>query len=438
MAFVLRSPHPVVFPPLIMHVPNTTGIARPSSAVGTEKSPSAEGSGPFGCGAKRAPTTVVATKSKSRSQKKIAPPFCELTDACAAIERVHRRNQVEPEKADRAAIVRARRKVQSAAGDAVDRSASGQAGDRRNELHRGTGMVHHHAEVVAMLQISRAERIRERSERRDREDRPRRINRGDRAVVRVLREVRTAPRVAKNVRTGSLVELLRDFPLKQVLRGVAGQFALIGKPRRRDETREEHHGLGICVVRAVDGDRNWRRWQVWEEKLRERVILRNVNLDLTGHDFIRLLHLGPRDRRRREYLAQIGDRIFCARQRERDSRALEEIEFVGLRGEARLFLRIKTHGSSLGSSWSERIDSACSELSHLIETRSDASRASVRNEIMVVLFPKFLPGCASSERFSVPSPLACAAVILAYTFPEPSMGMKAMKRRAGVGKKNRS
>jgi hypothetical protein len=82
---LLRSPHQTVFPPLIMTVPNTTGIARPSSAVGTEKSPSADGCGPLGCGASSAPTTVVATKYSRRSQKKISPLSLNGFDIAAEI-----------------------------------------------------------------------------------------------------------------------------------------------------------------------------------------------------------------------------------------------------------------------------------------------------------------------------------------------------------------
>src|SRR5450432_359681 len=95
-ALVFRSPHQTVFPPLIKTVPATYGIARPASAVGREKSPSADGCGPCGCGVIRAPTSVVATKSKSSSQKKTAPHSLALPDACAPIEWVDRRNQVEP------------------------------------------------------------------------------------------------------------------------------------------------------------------------------------------------------------------------------------------------------------------------------------------------------------------------------------------------------
>src|SRR5712664_3988337 len=156
---------------------------------------------------------------------------------------------------------------------------------------------------------------------------------------------------------------------------------------------------------AVNGDGNWRRWQVGDVKLRERVILRDENLDLAGNDFIRMLRLGARDRRRHVKQAQIGDRVLRARQRKRDARGLEQVELVWLRAMRGLFLCIKTHGVSLGTSCSERIDSACSELSHLMATRSDASRASVRNEIMVLIFGKFFPVGTSSVRLSVPSPL---------------------------------
>ncbi len=142
----------------------------------------------------------------------------------------------------------ARRKVQSATRRPSDNGTCGQSGDRRDERHRGPGMVHHHPKVTPALQVSRLQRIRERSERGDRQHRPRRINRRNRPGEGVRGKVRAASGIAENVGTGRLVKLLRDLPLEQVGCGITGEFALVGEARRCDGSGEEHHGLGVRIV----------------------------------------------------------------------------------------------------------------------------------------------------------------------------------------------